>query len=303
MRIALIEAHFGEEPPISGNHGSGTVFFSGCPMRCVFCQNYQISQDRLGRPWAVQEVVDRLARLHALQGIHNVNFVTADHFVPHAMSIVRGLRERGVQIPILFNLSGYQDVETLRLLEPFADIYLPDFKYSDISLAKNLSNSPDYPGLALDALAEMVRQKGFLDAYSSNHRNEEPQGEDPDGFALARRGVLVRHLILPGQVRNALDALTMLHLEFGRDLPLSLMSQYVPVRPFPNAPGLNRPVTQEEFQEVLDHALSLGYRKLLVQHPEPSATRCRPFLPDFRRPRPFDGNTGRAASAHEHVDP
>ncbi len=291
LRIAAIEAHFGEEPPITGQHGSGTVFFAGCPVRCVYCQNYQISQEGLGEPWTLQEVVDRLARLHSHQGIHNVNFVTPDHFLPHAVAVVQGLETRGVQFPVLYNFSGYQRVEVLKWLEPFADMYLPDFKYSDVSLAGNLSKAPDYPSVALDALAEMVRQKGFLDAFPGPNDDEVRQREGREGLAVARRGVLVRHLILPGHIQNSLDALTMLYVEFGRDLPLSLMSQYVSVRRLPQDPSLNRSVLQDEFREVLDYALSLGLKSLFVQYPEDRAGDSRPFLPDFRRPRPFEANT------------
>ena len=302
LRIAAIEAHFGEEPPVSGQNGSGTVFFAGCPVRCVYCQNYQISQEGLGEPWTLQEVVDRLARLHSLQGIHNVNFVTPDHFLPHAVSVVPPLRERGVQIPVLYNLSGYQRVEIVKLLQPFADIYLPDFKYSDVSLAGNLSKAPDYPSVALDALAEMVRQKGFLDAVPGSNDDEARKREGLEGCAVAGRGVLVRHLILPGHIQNSLDALTMLFVEFGKDLPLSLMSQYVPVRLLPQDPSLNRSVLQDEFREVLDHALSLGFKSLFVQYPGDRAGDSRPFLPDFRRPRPFEGNTGRSPRLSRQMD-
>jgi|YNPNPStandDraft_1061719.scaffolds.fasta_scaffold16199_4 putative pyruvate formate lyase activating enzyme len=293
LRIAAIEAHFGEEPPITGENGSGTVFFSGCSLKCDYCQNYQISRDGLGQEWSLADAVERIARLHATDRIHNVNLVTPDHFFPHVAGIVRGLREKGIRIPIVCNLSGYQRVESLRAMERFVDIYLPDFKYSDSSLAKDLSRCPDYPSTALEAIAEMVRQKGFLDANTGPEGAGDDAHRGPRPHPLATRGVLVRHLILPGKLRNSCEALTMLLLEFGADLPLSIMSQYTPVRPASRHPSLNRRVTAEEFRQVLEHAEALGFRSLFVQRPDesfPSPCGEEPFLPDFSRTRPFPGN-------------
>jgi putative pyruvate formate lyase activating enzyme len=290
LRIAAIEAHLGEEPPISGTNGSGTVFFSGCSLRCLFCQNQQISQGGLGREWTLQEVVDRLAMLHEHEGIHNVNFVTPDHFLPHTAAVVKLLRERGIHIPTVYNLSGYQRLESLCFIEPFADIYLPDFKYADAVLARSLSRAPDYASVALEALSEMIRQKGFLGSleYGDDAETRIKALEPPS--TIARKGVLVRHLILPGQVSNSLDALSMLFVEFGPDLPLSLMSQYVPVRQFPPGSPLNRPITRDEFQAVFQHAWELGFTRLFVQFPEEEAPAAHPFLPDFLRDKPFRGN-------------
>jgi len=291
MRIAAIEAHLGEEPPISGNNGSGTVFFSGCSLRCPFCQNYQISQDGVGREWSLQEVVDRLAALHEHEGIHNVNFVTPDHFLPHTVSIVSLLWERTIPIPVVYNVSGYQRVESLRLIGSFADVYLPDFKYGDAALAQALSRTPDYAKVALEAVGEMVRQKGFLDAFANTDDSGRTTGRMDGSSQPAQGGVLVRHLILPGHVGNSIQALSMLFLEFGGELPISLLSQYVPVRQFPPGSPLNRMVTPEEFQEVLAHARELGFMNLFVQYPEDDASVIWSFLPDFRSIHPFAGNT------------
>jgi putative pyruvate formate lyase activating enzyme len=290
LRIAAIEAHMGEEPPISGRNGSGTVFFSGCSLRCAFCQNFQISHNGLGSQWGVDAAVKRLLTLHEEKDIHNVNFVTPDHFFPHTIAIVERMKARGLDIPVLYNLSGYQRIESLRMIEPCADMYLPDFKYSDTSLAQELSRCPEYPPVALDAIAEMVRQKGFLDSFARGYDDAALSYDFENTSPMASKGVLVRHLILPGHVKNSVDALTMLFLEFGRDLPLSLMSQYAPVRAFPEDPALNRPITQEEFQVVFDHALKLGFRNLFVQYPEERPQGPSPFLPDFLRARPFTGN-------------
>ena len=276
LRVASIGAHFGEEPPISDTRGSGTVFFSGCTLKCDFCQNYQISVQGVGHLSTVAGVVQELAALNRTQGIHNVNFVTPDHFFPHCWQIIRELREQHVNMPALYNLSGYASLDMLRASEPLADIYLPDFKYADSRLAKALSRCDDYASVALDALIEMVRQKGFLDAA------------DPEEAAVAQQGVLVRHLILPGQAQNSLNVLSMLFLELGRYLPISLMSQYHPVQPC-SVPNMDRRITRNEFQQVYDHALSLGFENLFVQYPQTPDGHPE-FLPDFTQKEPFDGN-------------
>jgi len=290
LRVASVEAHMGEEPPISGVNGSGTVFFTGCSLRCIYCQNQQISHEGLGREWSVGELVERLIALCESAGIHNVNFVTPDHFLPHTVAVVEALRRRAIRIPVLYNLSGYQSLQSLRLIEPVADIYLPDFKYADPTLAGSLSRCPDYAAVALEALVEMVRQKGFLDSFLFGGDHELHGVDRNRAQPVADKGVLVRHLVLPGQVQNSRQVLDMLYVEFGRDLPLSLMSQYVPIREFPEAPFLNRTVTAEEFHQVLEHAQRLGFSHLFVQYPEKTASGVHPFLPDFSSVAPFLGN-------------
>ncbi len=276
LRVASIEAHFGEEPPISGTNGSGTLFFSGCTLLCIYCQNYQISCFHMGTLTTADKVAARLLDLVQDKGIHNINLVTPGHYLPHAIDIVRRLRSEGLTIPVVYNSSGYEKVEALAQAEDIVDIYLPDFKYSDAALAQSLSRCRDYPGVALDAVAEMVRQKGFLDHFTKR-------------LAIATRGVLVRHLVLPGQVSNSIETLSMLYAEFGCDLPLSLMSQYSPARMVKQA-ELNRPLRREEFYRVYDHALELGFTHMFVQPMESQPDSEDPFLPDFREERPFKGN-------------
>jgi len=288
MRIATVEAHRGEEPPLSGAQGSGTVFFSGCSLGCLFCQNHQISRDGLGWLWSLKTVVDRLISLHRERGIHNINFVTPDHFFPHTVAIVRRLRDHGIHIPTIYNTSGYQRVESLRLIEPVADIYLPDFKYADSALARRVSRASDYVTVSLEALSEMVKQKGFLDVFSGQ-RDMGFEGKD-DPVRLAGRGVLVRHLVLPGYLENSLQALTMLFLEFGKDLPVSLMGQYRPVPSMRSDSPLSRMLTQDEFERVLEHAQDLGFENVFVQRPEEVAKDPTAFFPDFRSAVPFRGN-------------
>ncbi|MDQ1333615.1 MAG: Radical core protein [Thermodesulfobacteriota bacterium] len=269
--------HFGEEPPISGTNGSGTVFFTGCSLKCDYCQNHQISHEGMGSGMDLNELVSKVEDMVQRDRVHNINFVTPDHFFPHVFRLVSLLRGAGIDLPMLYNLSGYQSIASLAWAEDYADIYLPDFKYSDPSLAAALSKCKDYPSVALEAIAMMVRQKGFLDAVSFSET------------ALARKGVLVRHLILPGKVENSIHALTSLFVEFGPGLPLSLMSQYHPVCRHRD-PDLNRRVRKDEFDAVQSHAKALGFEHLFVQFPEADATRhpAMPrFLPDFERPQPF----------------
>jgi putative pyruvate formate lyase activating enzyme len=277
LRVGYIGPHFGEEPPISGTSGSGTVFLTGCSLKCSFCQNHQISLEGRGDPLSPLEFVTKLEDLLRVHQVHNLNFVTPDHFFPHIFEAIRSLRIKGFETPMLFNTSGYQSLEMLKRAENIADIYMPDFKYSDEKLAESLSRCRDYPMVALSALAEMVRQKGFLDVFEN-------------GEEIARKGVLVRHLILPGHVDNSIRALTTLFLEFGGKLPVSLMSQYFPVR-LHHDTALNRKLAREEFDTVYDHAMGLGFRNLFVQFPSENASDkaedCL-YLPDFSKTTPFD---------------
>lgn len=226
----------------------------------------------------VEDVTRCLEELYTTQGIHNVNFVTPDHFFPYTREIVRKLHKKNILIPIVYNMSGYARIESLRDIEEYADIYLPDFKYADNRLGEQLSHCQDYPSVVLNALAEMIRQKGFLDTFLAGQAGQ-----------IAQKGVLIRHLILPGQVRNSLDALSMLFLEFGKDLPLSLMSQYHPVKQC-TVPNLQRHITEDEFHRVYKHALSLGFHNLFIQYPEIQSSQPPEFLPDFTKKHPFKGN-------------
>jgi putative pyruvate formate lyase activating enzyme len=232
----------------------------------------------LGKAVDMNELLVKAEAMIVQKGVHNVNFVTPDHFFPHVFSLVARLRERGHDLPMVFNLSGYQSRELLKRADAYADIYLPDFKYADRHVAARLSSCPDYPDVSLAAIAEMIAQKGFID------------GLEEDSL-LATKGVLVRHLILPGYVDSSLNALTTLFLEFGAGLPLSLMSQYCPVVPHEDE-NLNRSLRKDEYDRVYSHALDLGFQHLFVQIPEepsnPDPERSS-FVPDFHLERPFLG--------------
>jgi len=245
-------------------------------MKCKFCQNHQISSGGMGNIVDGGQLLKKIGRMVRDKGVHNVNFVTPDHFMPHVVRLAAHLKAEHPGLPMLYNFSGYQALNMLKGLERVADIYLPDFKYSDPSLAKRLSGCADYPEKAIEAISEMVRQKGFLNTLNS-------------GDAPATEGVMVRHLILPGAVENSIQALTMLLIEFGPDLPISLMSQYHPVLHQKN-PEMNRKITGEEFDGVYDHAKKMGFQFMFVQFPEHyhEPSREHPsFVPDFKRLDPF----------------
>jgi putative pyruvate formate lyase activating enzyme len=275
LRLASFGLHMGEEPCFVGTQGSGTLFFSGCPCHCFFCQNWQISNaDGNGRNIDAEE-------LHAIaedlirQGAHNLNFVTPDPFWPHVEALCARLRREGHTLPFLLNTSGYHRPGQIPLYAQCIDIFLPDFKFADPALARAVLRDERYPQLALESLRLMVDANGFLDPF------------DPTGTDVARQGVLVRHLVLPGHLDNTLHALDLLRREFGRYLPLSLMSQYTPVPASRNRPPFDRPLAPAEYQAAVDHAQALGFENLLIQPLDADDA----FLPDFDRPQPFRGNS------------
>lgn len=265
MRVARAAPHFWEEPPISGERGSGAVFFTGCPLGCVFCQNREISQRGRRNDGAVFSPEELSAVFFRLvsQGVHNINLVTPTHFAP----LVReALLYKKLPVPVVYNTSGYESVETLRTLEGLVDIYLPDFKYAQGELARRLSFAPDYPETALSAIGEMVRQAG-APVY----------GED----GMMQKGVLIRHLILPGHTKNSLEALELIAKRFP-GIPVSLMAQYTPPEPFPEGerfPELTRRVTQRELLKVQNRMFELELDGF-VQSRSSSGSR---YVPDFHQ--------------------
>ena len=238
-RVARAALHFWEEPCISGTRGSGAVFFSGCALRCAFCQNEAISHGGAGETITPRRLSEIFRELEA-QGAHNINLVTAAHFVPavrQALSLYRP------GIPIVYNSSGYERVETLRSLEGLIDIYLPDYKYIDPAMAKLLSGAADYPAVAREAIAEMRRQTG-------------PAVYDADGIMLL--GTQIRHLVLPGLSGDAMRILTDIADNLPEGTPVSLMGQYVPCGRAKEIPGMNRRVTRREYDRVAAHMRALG---------------------------------------------
>lgn len=255
--------HMWEEPCISGTEGSGTVFFSGCPLRCVYCQNHNIALGRTGKDISIDRLSDIFLELQQ-KGANNINLVTPTHFVPQIVSALHTAKNNGLKLPIVYNTSGYEKVETLKLLEGMIDIYLPDLKYYSSDLAKCYSNAPDYFPIASEALDEMYRQVGtpVFDPQSS----------------MLTRGLIVRHLVLPGQLADSKRIIKHLFERYGHNIYISIMNQYTPVTTDKRFPELHRTVTGEEYDEVVDYAISLGVENGFIQEGE---TFTESFIPTF----------------------
>lgn len=259
LRVSRAALHFWEEPCISGTAGSGTVFFSGCNLRCVYCQNCDISSGGIGREMnddAVIRVFDRLVE----QGAHNINLVTPTHFVHRLASL---LEKYNSPVPVVYNCGGYESVETLRRLDGLVDIYLPDFKYADNTLASAFSNAPDYFERACEAIAEMKRQVGTLTL-------------DDNGVAV--RGLIVRHLVLPGAVSNTKSVLRWIKENLPEGTTVSLMSQYTPCGKAVDMPPLDRKISKYEYDIAVNEMLKLGFDNGYIQSRRSAR---KDFIPDF----------------------
>ena len=263
MLIARAAPHLWEEPPVSGTRGTGAVFFSGCTLRCVYCQNGDISHRNEGRPFTPRELSDTLKRLTDL-GVHTLSFITGTPFIP---GIIEALELWRPPLPLVWNTSGYETVETLRMLEGVMDIYLPDLKHFSSRAGRICAGAPDYFEHASAALKEMCRQTG-IPVY----------GED----GIMRKGTLVRHLILPGFTSESLRLLTWIRDELPPGTPVSLMRQYIPCNNV-SVPGLDRRSTEKEYCRVRDHMLALDLPGFL-QEPDSAD---RDFIPAFNRDESF----------------
>lgn len=263
LTAARASLHMWEEPPISGERGSGTVFFSGCSLSCVFCQNAEISHGGEGKVIDCLRLAEIFLELEQ-KGAHNINLVTASHFVPHVISALDIAKEMGLSVPVLYNCGGYESVETLKMLRGYVDIYLPDFKYMDPALAARYSKCPDYPEAAKLALAEMVEQTG-VPVF----------GED----GMLKRGTVVRHLVLPGCVKDSMDVLRYLHDTYGDKIYISIMSQYTPpARIKEKYPEIARKLTRYEYGKVVRFAEEIGIVNGFTQYGEAAA---ESFIPSF----------------------
>lgn len=254
-RLARAALHFDEEPVISGKAGSGAVFFSGCTLKCVFCQNYGISHDGFGEsvtPERLREIYFELID----RGACNINLVTGTQFVPVIVKSLRG----GLPVPVVWNSGGYETIETLRMLEGYIDVYLPDFKYMDEELSSRLSGAPDYPETAVRAIEEMLRQTG-----------KAVFGDD----GLMKKGTLIRHLVLPGHLDNTRRVLRRIKWDFG-DAYVSLMAQYVPMGNAALYKDINRKLTAEEYAEAVDYMEKLGLENGFTQQMESADSRYTP---------------------------
>ena len=268
VHVARAALHFWEEPPLSGVRGSGAIFFSHCPLGCVFCQNGSISEGGFGLGVSVGRLAQMMLELQD-QGAHNINLVTATHYAPQARVAVLEARAAGLALPVVYNTSGYELPQVIDALADAVDVWLPDCKYASPELARRLSFAPDYPSVALDAIERMVTHV------------ERAGGRIVDDEGIMGRGVIVRHLVLPGHVDDSCAVLDALWERFGNRIDLSVMNQYTPQcgpDGVPGFPELGRPVSDEEYEVVLDHADELGFETMWWQQ---GGTVSESFVPEF----------------------
>lgn len=249
IKVARAALHYWEEPCISGKRGSGAVFFSGCSLHCVFCQNREISDGKAGKLISKERLSDIFMEL-ADKGANNINLVTPGQYIPDIVWAVNDAKSRGMKLPIIYNTSGYENVTELKLLEGIVDVYLPDFKYMDSTLSARYSRAKDYPSVAKQALSEMVRQQ--------------PDVVIDDATGLIQKGVIVRQLLLPGHVNDAKAVLKYLYDTYHDHVYISMMSQFTPIA-LKDYPEINRTVTRREYERLVDYALEIGITNAFIQ--------------------------------------
>ncbi len=263
IRVARTSLHMWEEPCITGEHGSGTVFFSGCALKCIFCQNRTIAGSTVGKELTLEELADAFLRLQD-KGAANINLVTAGHFADRLIPVIGLAKNKGLKIPLVYNSSGYETVETLKKLDGLVDIYLPDCKFYSKEIAGAYANAPDYFDITKDAIKEMVRQAGW------------PQFEENTG--IMKKGVIVRHLVLPGHTKDSESIIQYLFETYGNKIYISIMNQYTPMDTWTKFPNLNRRITKREYERVVDFAISIGVQNAFIQEGE---TADESFIPKF----------------------
>lgn len=269
IRAARAALHMWEEPCISGTRGSGTVFFCGCTLRCVYCQNRSIADGEIGKEISTNRLAEIMLEQQE-RGANNINLVTPTHFVPQIAKAIFAARANGLALPIVYNTSAYEAPETLKMLDGLVDVYLPDMKYFSPVLAAKYSNAPDYPETAKAAIKEMVRQAGTVCFADGNGIVEE-------GIML--RGVIVRHLLLPDGLEDSKAVVRYLYETYGDNIYISIMNQYTPMPGIGDKyPELARKVTDDEYDELVDYAVSLGIENGFIQEGE---TALESFIPDF----------------------
>jgi len=262
-KVARAFLHMWEEPCISGTRGSGTIFFSGCNLKCVYCQNFSISQENFGREITegrLEEIVEEL--IH--KGAHNINLVNPSHYVHTIARVLRALKAEGkLTVPVVYNSNGYERIEALKAMEGLVDVYLPDMKYSSCETSLKYSKAKDYPHVSQKAVLEMYRQVG---------------SPVLDDSGIIRRGLVIRHLILPGHTKESISVLDWISKSLPKSVYVSLMSQYTPFYDAEKYPEINRPITRKEYQRVVDHLYKLGLEEGYVQERQSADTQ---YIPDF----------------------
>jgi putative pyruvate formate lyase activating enzyme len=272
LNIASICIHRGEEPSISGPNGICNIFFAGCNLQCLFCQNYDISRPRSGARQAeldLNHVLDRIEEILST-GVKAVGFVSPSHVVPQMKTIIRGMNSRGLKPIIVYNTNGYDKPETLRSISDMIDVYLPDYKYITPGIASSFSDAKDYPEVAIRAIKEMYYQKGSTLMT--------------DETGMAERGILIRHLVLPGHAAESIQVLKMIANEVSTGIHISLMSQYHPTPNVRNHSALKRPLYRKEYESVVEEMKKLGFRNGFIQDMDS----FKNYKPDFRKKHPFE---------------
>lgn len=267
IEIAYYGPHFGEEPPLSGTKGAGTIFFTHCNLKCLFCQNHQISHEGIGYTRSEEKLAAIMIQLQEI-GCHNIDLVTPTHYLPFILKAIQIAATNNLHIPLVYNSGGYESVETLELLDGVIDIYLPDWKFGEEEPGRVYANAPDYPLVCQEALKEMYRQTGDLMM---------------DKNGIARKGTIVRHLVLPNHLANSKKVLSLIHDTLPPSTRVSLMSQYFPKFQAQNHPLLNRPLLPEEYQEIKDLMERFEFEEYWIQEIESREI----YLPDFSEDSPF----------------
>ena len=274
FNISSICIHKGEEPIISGSEGICNVFFSRCNLQCVFCQNFQISknnEDVINHQISLEEILNRI-KVHLDNGCKSVGFVSPSHFIPQMVAIIDELNKLAVKPIIIYNTNAYDKVETIKALEGMVDVYLPDFKYFENELAKEYSDAIDYPEISKAAIKEMFRQKGATIVKDEN--------------GIAESGLIIRHLVLPGNVENSIKILNWIADNLSTSVHISLMSQYFPTENVKNHIKLNQRISETEYNSVVQEMENLGFYRGWIQELESAST----YQPDFLKNHPFEKN-------------
>lgn len=262
LMIARASLHMWEEPCISGENGSGTIFFTGCNLKCIFCQNKDISTKLIGKEITIKEFSSICLNLQK-QGANNINLVTPTHFVPLIVEGLKLAKQKGLTIPIVYNTSSYENIETIKMLNEIVDIYLPDLKYYNDDYAIKYSHAPNYFKVASNAINEMIKQVG-LPTFNEN--------------GIMTKGVIVRHLMMPGLKEDTKKILNYLYNKYQDTIYISIMNQYTPIKHFDKYQELNHKITDEDYNEIIDYAIDLGIKKAFIQEGD---TASESFIPDF----------------------
>lgn len=262
VRVARAALHMWEEPSISGEVGSGTVFFSNCTLKCVFCQNYNISQKKSGKDISINRLAEIFIELQD-KGALNINLVTPTHYVPQIIEAIKIARKNGLTLPIIYNSSGYEKVETINMLKGYIDVYLPDFKYVNSKYSKQYSKAEDYFHYVIKAIEEMVSQVGEA-TFDEN--------------GIIKKGVIIRHLMLPGLLFDSKKVIDYIYKNFGDKVYISIMNQFTPLEILKDYPEINKKVNPKHYESLINYAVNLGVTKGYIQE---EGTASESFIPAF----------------------